>query len=86
MLKNTFELKTGDIVLNHGMKIQLGAREEFINTGNKRECVAFDGIILNVEEVNEQRYVPFFLRCDKNKLGNEWTVQGNELAVWEVIG
>lgn len=90
MLKNTTELKTGDIIKHHGMIIKLGERRTYkgINIDNSQatpEVVRFAGEILNVEEVNADGVVPFSWRCETNKLGNEWAVQGNMFATWNVL-
>jgi len=91
MRKNTTELQTGDIIQNHGMIIKLGARKTYKGisgidpTQPALDVVRFEGEILNVEEVNAEGLVPFSWRCDKNRLGNEWAVQGNILAIWKVL-
>ena len=89
-IKNTTELKTGDIIQHYGMVIKLGERKAYkaINIDGSQAndtVVRFSGEILNVEEVNADGVVPFSWRCENNKLGNEWSVQGNHLATWKVL-
>ena len=88
--KNTTELNTGDVLRHAGMIIKLGERKVYKHTHPDQELglvevIAFKGEILNVEEVNVDGVVPFSWRCIENKLGNEWTIQGNHLANWKVI-
>ena len=86
-LKRTTELQNGDVVWNHGMQILISNRQSATYNDQEnvtRTIVWFTGEILNVEEVNAEGFIPFSWRCDKNKLGNEWTIQGNELARWAV--
>ena len=89
-IKNTTELKTGDIIQHYGMVIKLGERKAYkaIDIDGSQAnitVVRFSGEILNVEEVNADGVVPFSWRCENNKLGNEWSVQGNQFATWKLL-
>ena len=85
MTKNTFELRSGEVVVRHGMRLLLGERKQYEGVMGG-QVVRFDATILNVDEVNADGVVPFGWRCETRKDGDEWAVQGNELANWWVEG
>lgn len=79
---STPDLRTGDVIRLHGMRIELGPR------GERGGVVWFLGKILNVEEVDADGFVPRSLRTDSRHPeyppGAFWQVQGNELAHWHL--
>lgn len=84
VIANTFELVTGDIVLNAGMIIKLGEKHEVANHDGRGSVVWFDGTVTNLEQVREDGLVPMSWLCDGEGRNDQWTVQGNELAAWVV--
>jgi hypothetical protein len=76
----TPELATGDLVLNHGMRIRLGERHERPAHIDPSGVVWFPGHVENYDEIKARpggHVTDGLLRSDR-----EWTVQGNGLAYW----
>lgn len=67
------QLKVGDIVWTHGMRVKLHTQLPTYPRPGERPVVAFKGTVTNSEEV-------------RTALGNieEWTVQGNDLRLVDV--
>lgn len=74
----TMELREGDIVRHHGMRLQLEGRREVERPAGVA-AVVFTGRILNLAEVHEAGVVPRSWIAD-----GTWAVQGNDLAIWAV--
>lgn len=88
---NTHELRIGDIVHLFGMRVHL-AREPHIEK-RQRIVYAWVGDVLNPDETIAYGMVPqAFLGETRWHPGtgwvweqtNQWTVQGNDLALWAV--
>ena len=76
---NTSQLREGDLVLEHGLVIQLGRREECPKSWG--EVYRFPGTVLNMGEVYHRGHITRgLLRQDA-----QWPVQGNTLALWDRI-
>lgn len=84
MKLNTHELQAGDVVITHGMRVQLnGTPTVWWPTGPRDpqagQTVSWtDTTVLNRDEVEAGNYVPMGF------IANGWTVQGNRLARWTV--
>lgn len=86
------ELEVGDIVWNHGMRIELLTKNSSVDDDPTLPVYWFCGKILNVEEVNERGVVPFAWRCETrpqfeglvnwSDKGDRWQVQSNDLVSW----
>lgn len=90
---NTTELRQGDIVMTHGMRVLLESEPLVSPNGRASQTYSFAGRVLNLDEVRASGIVPMsFLRTEKWIDGKGWTVdredvwpiQGNELAHWSV--
>lgn len=90
---NTTELRQGDIVVTHGMRVLLETEPLVFPNGRGSETYQFGGRVVNLDEVRAAGAVPMsFLRTHKWTPGTGWTVdredvwpiQGNELAHWSV--
>lgn len=88
---DTTQLRKGDIVHTHGMRVLLVSDADVYPNGKHGETARFDGRVLNLAEVKEQGLVPAsFLRTEKWEGGwvvdrdDVWVIQGNELATWSV--
>lgn len=83
---NTHDLKTGDIVWTHGMRVACGARGERYDASTGRTVVWFHGIILNRADVDAAGLISVGFRTDTRfpgyAPGTFWQIQGNELAYW----
>jgi hypothetical protein len=86
------ELEIGDIVWNHGMRIELLTKNSRVLDDPNLPVYWFAGKILNVEEVNADGVVPFAWRCETRPQfegtpmfsanGDRWQVQSNDLMRW----
>lgn len=76
---NTYELRTGDVVVDYGARILLGERTTFVSptTGAGREVVHFRGEVLNADAPECHEWIAYRYRVD-----GSWAVQGNDLAIW----
>lgn len=98
MRKNTTELKQGDIVLNHGMRILIDG-PPLIEPSPNREGVeryAWPGLVLNGDELCDRdseaydSYIACHLRGQwwedrvPRPRKDDWPVVGNHLALWWV--
>lgn len=90
---DTTQLRCGDVVLNHGMRILLDQPPTTFEGHGGRQVVAFSGLVLNPEDVRADRLLWSFLHTDEwnERLGRwvtvftgRFTIQGNELARWSV--
>jgi hypothetical protein len=90
---DTTQLRTGDIVLTHGMRVLLG--EEMVRRQvHDRTIVSFDGTVLNLEEVLAEGLVTAGLLRTKrwdDKIHrwvvdreDQWPIQGNQFVTWTV--
>ncbi len=81
----TSQLRVGDIVGEHGMRVRIEAVNEYPGTNSDLPVYSCPGTVLNVAEVREAGIVPmYFLRCDVHPGGACWHIQGNDLATWTV--
>lgn len=90
-VRNTPELKVGDVVQEWGMRVRLDdggpARGHHL-----RDVYHFSGTVLNLDEVLKVGFVPPSFLCTSKWDGSRWVtdrrdhwiVQGNELATWAV--
>ncbi|MGW0087866.1 hypothetical protein ACWDWS_02485 [Streptomyces sp. NPDC003328] len=97
---DTSELRPGDILTEHGMRVLLrGEPNTFpsYNSGEERTVYAWAGLVLNPEDVKAEGFIPYgWLFPDvwgKGEHGGwgkdfdaepTWTVQGNNLAHWSI--
>lgn len=91
---DTSQLRCGDVVLNHGMRIELDQPPAiYANNPSGRRTFAFSGKVLNPDDVREDRLLWSFLHTDEwNEKLRRWetvytgryTIQGNDLARWTV--
>lgn len=88
-LVNTLELRSGDTVWTHGMRIRLGARGERhspIEGLAVPLVVWFHGTVMNFADLDGSTLVPRVYRtdsrCTECAAGEHWQVQGNERARW----
>lgn len=80
--KTTDELVVGDVVVSHGMRLELRSAPDVYPASGERDGLdvyAFDGTILNLEETRERGLVPASWIT-----AGTWRVQGNRLASWYV--
>ncbi|WBP87018.1 hypothetical protein [Kitasatospora cathayae] len=89
---STDQLRKGDVVITHGMRVLLEEEPRVYPKGD-RTVYAFDGRVANLEEVKAHGHVPLdYLRTHKWVDGQGWVtdredmwqIQGNELARWTV--
>lgn len=87
---NTGELRPGDVVLTHGMRVRIDDVREYA-TGPGERAWTCQGTVLNVADVIAQRIIPpSFLETygysDEFHVirRDAWTVQGNTRAHWIV--
>jgi len=94
------EIQVGDIVRAHGMRVRIDAIRVYSDNQPERQRVTPDmpvyacqGTVINLDEVLAAGFVPAgFMTTDKWVHGqgwvidrrNAWTVQGNDLALWNV--
>jgi hypothetical protein len=92
---DTSQLRPGDVVLEHGMRIRIDEVREYRPDGSSGADRAWScpGTVLNLADVLEQHVIPrSFLETygyDEGKgwiveREDAWTVQGNTLATWTV--
>lgn len=93
MILNTSELRTGDIVITHGMRVLLENEPRIYGHSDDCYVYAFDGRVINMDEVKAEGHVPMsYLRFQRwdNARGwvtdreDVWIVQGNAFARWTV--
>lgn len=96
MIKNTTELKQGDIVVNQGMRILLDTPARVYEDYANGPVYAWPGLVLNADELCDRKSPKFDLYIYKHIRGiwwedcvprprkDEWIVQGNHLATWYV--
>lgn len=84
-IKSTPELRKGDIVLCHGMRVLVDGE---LRPTSRAGGFYTEGLVLNEAEVKAAKLVPIsWLHNDSRGLYREeprWTIQGNELARWAV--
>lgn len=88
---NTTEIRRGDIVHTHGMRVLMDVdpitTPDYNDPASGRTCYAWVGLVLNPEEVPPD-YIPrAWLYTDgigQPRDEPRWNVQGNELAGWSV--
>jgi hypothetical protein len=88
----TSQLRAGDVVLAHGMRIRLGEIKRYAETSTYNgEFFSSRGTVLNMMEVAITGHVPTAWLQDQSWLEgygwyvssrSRWTVQGNDLAMW----
>ncbi len=79
---STHELRDGDIVLVHGMRVRLDGRGRVSVSHPVSEhspVLWWPGVVLNLPEVLAAGFIP----AGWVKAG-VWTIQGNGLARWDV--
>lgn len=72
------ELRDGDVVLTHGMRVKLD-RPVATQLGANGLVFTWDGLVLNQAEVLAEGFITRGFIPD-----GRWTVQGNDLATWAV--
>jgi hypothetical protein len=86
----TGEIRVGDVVLTHGMRVRIDEIHTYEDHGAVYACL---GTVLNLDEVRAAGVVPpSFLykearHSSKDAPGareDHWNVQGNNLARWTV--
>lgn len=98
--KLSSELVTGDIVLTHGMRVELLTKTAYPATPEAAAlghdtAYSHVGRVLNIAEVDAAGVVPISWRTEDRPQfagtpnasevpGDRWTVQGNDLVRWEV--
>jgi hypothetical protein len=80
---NTHELRDGDVVLTHGMRVRISGDGE-VSTSHPQDvagapCLWWAGVVENLDDVHAAGVVPRSFVRD-----GLWTVQGNGLARWTV--
>lgn len=87
---NTHELREGDLVLTHGMRVLVSNRTTHQH-GHSRMVVHFDGKVLNPEEADAlglvhkgMRTLPYYLAKEDFPAGTYWAIQGNDWAHWMI--
>jgi hypothetical protein len=87
----THDLRPGDVVLTHGMRVEIPADGMTVaNTGpdNYAPTLWASGRVLNPDDVARDRIVPVAWLYDDHRGGQRseprWTIQGNGLARWYV--
>ncbi|WP_338781713.1 hypothetical protein [Streptomyces sp. DG1A-41] len=94
------ELRSGDVVITHGMRVLLSGEPDVTERGNSgvmRKVYGWAGRVTNLEEVKAEKLVPLgWLYPDKWGAGEgggwgkdwdaepSWRIQGNDLATWLV--
>lgn len=91
---NTTQLRPGDVLLHHGMRILLDLPGRTYDSGTTaRHVVAFSGKVLNPNDVRADRLLWSFLHTDEwdarlrrwtQVFTGRYTIQGNALARWTV--
>lgn len=89
VLRNSSELRQGDVVRYHGMRVRLDELNCPPYTGYGQALVySWRGTVLNLHDVHAEGHVPksFLRRWEGSRLVREdvWTVQGNESVQWSV--
>lgn len=89
---DTTQLRCGDVVLNHGMRILLDQPRTVINHPD-RDVVHFSGKVLNPDDVRDDQLLWSFLHTeewDSNRncwvrvYTGRYSIQGNQHARWTV--
>lgn len=85
---NTLQLRTGDVVLTHTMRVLLGERHTSQSHGD-HGVVWFEGTVLNRDEVSTAAvpmgYTTKWADDGQTVIRRDyWSVQGNDLASWLV--
>ena len=97
---NTLDLRIGDVVMNHGMRIKLDRHPRIWfserRRGGAEEVRTFPGLVLNPDEAITKHAIPRGWIYDSRgtwdyetstwlpEIRPRWTVQGNRLATWYV--
>lgn len=94
MIVNTSELRAGDVVLTHGMRVRLMGDAK-VTHGAYGDVYGWNGRVTNLDDVKADKVIPLgWLYPDKwgagesGGWGKDWTaepswwVQGNKLATW----
>ena len=86
----TGEIKVGDVVLTHGMRVRIDEIRTYEDRGTVYACF---GTVLNLDEVRAAHFIPpSFLFNAARDISKDapgaredvWNVQGNDLAWWIV--
>jgi hypothetical protein len=91
----TSQIRVGDVVRAYGMRVRIDTIREYAPEGSSGSDVAWScqGTVLNLDEVRAAQLVPMgWLTRDKWVEGqgwaacrdDAWTVQGNDLATWDI--
>ena len=78
-VKTTPELREGDVVREHGMRILIDGEPQLSKSHPGNSTFYHRGLILNIDEVRAEGFIPAGWIED-----GRWTVQGNDLARWGV--
>lgn len=91
----TPELREGDIVHEHGMRVLIDGEPQLSKSHPGDQTFYHRGLVLNPDEVKAAGFVPYGWlfqnshydydkRCWVRETEPRWTVQGNQLAHWHV--
>lgn len=81
--RTTPELRKGDVVLCHGMRVLLDSEPVHDDEHHRPNVHRCDGLVLNRAELSTD-VVPIGYTHRGAGQPHRWTVQGNDLATWEV--
>ncbi|MCY0955822.1 hypothetical protein [Streptomyces sp. H27-H5] len=92
---NTSEIRIGDVVLVHGMRVLIEKEPRNWPGGYSSTVYGVIGKVLNPEEVKEAKCVPYHWLFEEKFIpgvgwrydyegGARWYIQGNEWAQWAV--
>ena len=89
----TGQLRVGDVVLTHGMRVRIDAVNQYGGGHGGAPAWSCPGTVLSLAEVLAAKIIPaHFLTTEKWEDGrgwvtdrnDHWTIQGNDLARWAV--
>lgn len=90
------QLREGDIVINHGMRILIDGPVTITRTLGKMDLYRWPGLVLNADELCDEdadTYDSFIASCLRGTIWedhiphtrkDDWTIQSNDLQHWRV--
>lgn len=84
--KLSSQLTTGDVVLTHGMQVELD-REVNAYPSQNGGCFASRGRVVNIDTLEDDWLVRFVKSDRREDDGDDvrWTIQGNDLVTWTIV-